>query len=105
MIDKQISVETLKLLVAAAWADHEIAPEEVDYILMLARQTDVSDDVIEMLRRSFEDSGSLPAPDFALLRKHKQLAISAVKQLIAIDNRIVEDEIAMLEAVEKLLAD
>ena len=103
--EKRVSIETLKLLVSAAWADHDIAPEEVDYILMLARQTAASEQEVELLRRSLEDEARLPAPDMDLLRRHRQLTLQAVEQLIAIDHRIVADEVAMLEAVRKLLGD
>lgn len=99
----RIRLETLKLLVAVAWADHTIADAEVDYLLGLARQASASDAELEFLRQGLADDGRLPAPDFAILRAHRADVLRAVDELIAIDDRIVADETAARAAIVRLL--
>ena len=99
----RLTIETLKLLVQVAWADHEIAKEEYDYIMTLAEQSSAAPEVIESLRRALVDEGRIPAPDFGLLRKYPDEVMRAVKDMIAIDNQIVEEEEAIAEQIEELL--
>jgi hypothetical protein len=99
----RIRLEALKLLVEVAWADHEIADGEADYLLGLASQANASDVELDELRRSLADEQRLTAPDLALLRANKDDVLRAVDQLIAVDDRIVQDEVAARDAVRRLL--
>lgn len=99
----RLTIETLKLLVQVAWADHEIATEEYDYIMTLVQQTNATPEVVETLRRALVDEGRVPAPDFGLLRQHPDRVMNAVRDMIAIDNKIVEEEEAIAAQIEALL--
>ena len=99
----QIGLETLKLLVQVAWADHEVAEEESAYILSLARQLDANSDELQSLERALADEGRLPAPNLTMLRGHYNDVMSSIDQLIHIDHKIVNDERAVRDAVAHLL--
>jgi len=101
--DERVNVEILKLLVQIAWADHEVVPEETDFILDLAEQANASEFDKELFRQCLRDEAQLPAPDFGLLRQYKQEALAAAERLIAIDRRIADDEKATLAQVRELL--
>ena len=101
----QIDLETLKLLVHVAWADRRVAPEEMDYILSLARQMEAKDEEIEFLRLALEDEGRLPAPNMGLLRGQYDQVMQSIDQLIHADKHIVDDERAVRAAVAHLLTE
>lgn len=102
---KELHREVIKLLVQVAWADKEIADEERDHILGLARGAELHDDEIEDIRQALEHPEDLPAPDLELLKRFKQDVKRAALVLIRIDKRIADDEAAMIESIDKLLAD
>jgi len=104
MTSERIGVEILKLMIQMAWADHEVVPEEADFILSLAEQVGASEFDKELFRQCLRDEAQLPAPDFGLLRQHKDAAIEAAQRLIAIDGRIAEDEQATLVSLRQLLS-
>jgi len=97
--------EVIKLLVQVAWADREIADEERDHILALARGAELHDDEIEDLRQALEHPEDLPAPDLALLKRFKQDVKRAALLLIRMDKRIADEEAAMLASIDALLDD
>jgi hypothetical protein len=99
----RIRIEALKLLVEVAWADHEIADAEADYLIGLAVQANASDAELDELRRSLADERRLTAPDLAVLRAHRDDVLRAIDDLIAIDDRIVRDEVAARAAIRALL--
>lgn len=99
----RIRLETLKLLVEVAWADHEVAAAEAEYVLGLARQANAPEAELEHLRQALADERRLTAPDLALLRANRADVLRAVDDLIAIDDRIVTDEVAARAAVGRLL--
>lgn len=99
----QIDLETLKLLIQVAWADHEVAAQEADYILFLAKQMQARDDEIKSLRQALSDEGRLPAPNLDMLRGHYVHVMRSIDQLISIDNQIVDDERAVRDAVAHIL--
>jgi hypothetical protein len=101
----QIDLETLKLLVQVAWADHEVASEEADHILSLARQMEVHEDELKSLEQALSDEGTLPAPNLGMLRGHYDQVMKSMDQLITIDNRIVDDERAVRDAVALMLTE
>lgn len=99
----RIRLETLKLLVEAAWADREIDEREADYIMLLARQCNASDEDIASIEADLADERRLPAPNMQLLRASRTEVLRAVDEIIAIDNRIVADEKAARAAIARLL--
>jgi hypothetical protein len=101
----EIDLETLKLLVHVAWADHRVAPEEMDHILSLARQIEAKEHEIEFLRMALEDEGRLPAPNMGLLRGQYDHVMRSIDQLIHVDKHIVDDERAVRAAVAHLLTE
>jgi hypothetical protein len=104
MDDQQrVQVETIKLLVQVAWADHEIAPEEVTFIIEAAKSANVSAHDVATLGEWLDDRMTLPPPDLGFLRKHSRQVIAAVSQLITIDDRIVKDELDALNQIRTLL--
>jgi DnaK suppressor protein len=103
--EDRVHVETLRLLVAMAWADREVVQEEIDQILALGTQVGLSDADRDALVRDLSDAGRLPAPDLALLRAHAPEVLSAVDAILAADHRIVPDEVAARRAVRALLVE
>lgn len=100
---ERLNIETLKLLIQVAWADHEVAQREIDYIMTMAQQWGVSSEVTGSLERALRDDGRLPAPDIGFLRKYPEEVMRAVNEMIAIDDEIVEDEEAMAVQIRELL--
>lgn len=101
----QLGLETLKLLIQVAWADHVVTTEETDHILSLARQMEATDDEIAFLERALSDEGRLPAPNMGQLRGHYDHVMRSIDQLISIDKVIVDDERAVRDAVAHLLTE
>jgi len=100
-----VTLETLKLLVQVAWSDHVVVPAEVDYVISLAQNAGVSAMEIAHLRECLRDDCALLAPDMDLLRSHRDDVLRVCSELIAIDDEIVDDEVATLAAIEDMLAD
>ena len=95
--------ETLKLLTQAAWADRVVTPAEREHILRLAEQSGAATAHIAAVSSFLADSGCLPAPDFDWLRAHRDAALTAARDLMAIDSNIADDEEQLLARVEYLL--
>jgi uncharacterized tellurite resistance protein B-like protein len=104
MSAEKLRVEILKLLLQVAWADDDIAPEEVDHILSLAEQANASEFDMELFRQCLRGDAALPAPDFALLRAHSDEVLSAAADLIASDDKVDADEAAVLRQIRELLS-
>jgi hypothetical protein len=101
----RIRLETLKLLVGVAWADREVAPEEIEHLMRLADEATLPELERDRLRRALADEGRFPAPDLALLRDHAPDVLRAVDELIAVDRRIAEHEVQVFRAIRALLAE
>jgi hypothetical protein len=103
MHDAEVGIETLKLLVQVAWADHEVTDSEIEHVLSMAAQVGASEADTAMLRKSLADDCALPAPNLGLLREHREDVLKAVDVLIGIDDQIVDDERAAREQIAALL--
>lgn len=103
MTDARVGIETLKLLVQVAWADHEVTDDELEHVLSLAEQVGASEQDAELLRASLRDESTLPAPDLGLLRSHRDEVLRAVDILIGIDDEVVDDEKNIREQIAALL--
>ena len=100
-----IGLETLKLLVQVAWADRDMDASESALITSLASQVGASEQEASFIRMALEDEGRMPAPNLDLLRGHYDDVMQAVDQIITIDQRIVDDERAVRDAVASLLSE
>lgn len=103
MQENSLELETLKLLISVAWADHEVSNEEAEYVLFLAQQNGVNASRLESLHCALANERRLPGVNLPLLRQHRTDVLRAVDQLIRVDERIVDDEIAVRRAIECLL--
>ncbi len=101
----QLNIETLKLLVQLAWADLEISSNETEYILSLATKFEASEDEIAELKGALGEGGKLPIPNLGLLRSKKDEVMKSIDEIIAIDDRIVEDEEELREMVAQMLSE
>jgi len=102
--EASVQLETLKLLVSVAWADHSVAPAERAHILELAASFGASPMEIEALQDALLDEGHLPAADLTLLSERPADVLAALDVLIASDKRIAENEVAAREAIARLLS-
>jgi len=100
-----VALETLKLLVSVAWADHEITPEESEYLCFLVEQMGPTEAEMELLQGLLCDEGRLPAADLSLLRDHREHVLQSVDHLIGADQRLTTDEAAVRKAIELILED
>lgn len=99
-----LKMETLKLLVQLAWADHEVSDKETVYILELAMKFEANKSELAELSAALQEGGKLPMPNLGLLRGHKEQVMTSIDEIIAIDDRIVEDERELRDMVADMLA-
>lgn len=102
--EKRLTHELLKLLVQLAWADDEVAPEESDHILFIARAADLEPASLTELESALTGRGKAPVPDLGLLRQHRDEALSAAKVLLMVDQRMDDSESELLDQLDQLLA-
>lgn len=104
MVDgHELKIETLRLLVQLAWADHEVSENETEYILSLAEKFDAKPEELEEIKAALA-GGKLPMPNLGLLRGHHDKVMRTIDDIIAIDDRIVEDEEELREMVAQMLS-
>ena len=90
-------------LVQLAWADHEVSDNETKYILSLATKFDAKEDEIAELRAALVEGGKLPMPNLGLLQGHKDEVMKSIDEIIAIDDRIVDDEEELRDMLSQML--
>lgn len=86
-----------------AWADHEVSENETEYILALAKNFNAKDEELEEIKAALS-GGKLPMPNLGVLRGHHDKVMRTIDEIIAIDNRIVEDEEELREMVAQMLS-
>jgi len=99
----RIAAETLKLLVKIARADNEVSIEELNFILTAAERAGITAEETDALRSALTDGQPLPEADLALLRQHRDDVLRSVDLLISMDDRIVDNERAARDEIERLL--
>ncbi|MCP4445961.1 MAG: TerB family tellurite resistance protein [Myxococcales bacterium] len=104
MSEKQLIQEIIRLLLYVAWADDEIAPEEYDYLLRLARDTGFSDLEVNSVDKAMRDRSSLRRPDIEMLKPHRSEVLSHVRKLIRADDHIALAEADILHKIAAELA-
>lgn len=102
--EKRLTHELLKLLVQFAWADDEVAKEETDHILFIARAAGLEPAALAELESALDGLGKAPAPDLGLLRQHRDEALAAAKVLLMTDQHMDDSESELLEQLGELLA-
>ncbi len=101
----ELKIETLKLLVQLAWADHEVSDKESEYILSLASKFEATAEEIRELEDALREGGKLPMPNLGLLRGHYDQVMKSIDEIIAIDDRIVDDEKELRDMVAQMLTE
>lgn len=99
----KLHLEIVKLLMQVAFADHDVSTTEVDHILGLAKEAELSDAAIDVLRSCLEGSTRLPAPDLGFLREHREVALTAAKKMITGDSRVHQEEREVFAQIKELL--
>jgi hypothetical protein len=100
-----IALEVLKLMVQAAWADNWIVEEEVRFIQKAGVEMGLAKAEIDAIVANLnQGEGKLPAPNLGLLRKNKEMAMEAMRLLLAADLHLPREEKDFLEQVEELLS-
>ena len=100
---ERINFEILGLLLQVAWADEEVGSQEAAQIIGRARMLEIDDSYVEVLRACLSGEKTLPPPDMGFLRKHRDIALEAVRTLIAADNVVSEGEQDLLNQIDELL--
>jgi hypothetical protein len=98
-----LQLEIVKLLMQVAWADGEVAYQEMRHVLGWARDADLSEAQLSTIEACLRGDSKLPPPDLGLLRAHRDEALKAVEALIGSDEIVVEDEQDALAQIRELL--
>ena len=95
----KLTIETIRLLLHVAWADGEVAPEEYDYILRMARNAGMTEEDILSVDRALRDRDVLREPDFAFLKPFRTTVLEHVNSLIVADDKIAAEETNILHKI------
>ncbi len=100
---QRLPLEILKLILQVALADGDITAEEMEQVLVWARQAELSDEQAASLSESLVGAAPLPPPDLGFLRAHKEEAVQAVQDLIRADLRTASSGVQVIEEIRSLL--
>jgi uncharacterized tellurite resistance protein B-like protein len=103
-LDPKLSLEVVKLLLQAVFADHEVAAEEAEAIHDYAVRAGISELELETLDACLAGQQPLLPPNLGLLKGHRTEVLRAVRKLLTSDQRIHEEEEALLDQIATLLA-
>ena len=98
------AVQALRLLVYVAWSDGEIAPEEYDYLLAMARKQHVPDDELAYLEAVVRDPSKVVKPDIEMLKPFRAEVLEQVQGLIEADEHVAESEVDVLHRIARMLS-
>lgn len=99
----QFGFEVLKLLLQVAWADDEIADEEAEALLRLARGAHVHEEHVEELRTYLSGEVPLPPPNLALLKAEKTAVLRAVRKMVEADPYMAKEGDEVLRQISEML--
>ena len=99
----EVNVETLKLLLQAAWADDTLDPKEREAVVKLGTKWGVPEETMSMLLKHLDLGKPLPQPNLGLLRQHRELVLAAAEWFVGVDGVIEESEKEFLVTVGELL--
>jgi uncharacterized tellurite resistance protein B-like protein len=101
--DVKFAFELVKLLLQVVWADGEVAAEEAEALHDYAVRAGVPRAEIETLDAGLAGQAPLPPPNLGLLKGRRTEVLRAVHQLLTADQRIHEDEEALVAEISSLL--
>jgi hypothetical protein len=101
--DATFALEVVKLLLQAVWADGEVAAEEAEALHDYAVRSGVGQTEIETLDACLTGQSPLPPPNLGLLKGRRTEVLRIVQKLLMADERIHEDEEALLGEISLLL--
>ena len=104
MDDLKFTEETIRLLLYVAWADDDVAPEEYDYLLRMARNSGMGEAKVMSVDSALRDREVLREPDYAFLKPHRDEVLVHVRNLIEADNHIAPQETDILHKIASALA-
>ena len=99
----EVNVETLKLLLQVAWADHTLDAKERELVARLGPQWGVPEETMGLLLRHLDLCKPLPQPNLGLLRQHRAVVLAAAEWFVGVDGVIEESEKEFLNTVGQLL--
>lgn len=102
-LDPTLALEVVKLLLQAVFADHEVAVEEAHALRDYAVRAGVGEAELETLDACLARRQPLVPPNLGLLRGHRVEVLRAVRKLLASDQRMHEEEEALLDQIVALL--
>ena len=101
--DAKFAFEVVKLLLQAVWADGEVASEEAEALHDYAVRSGVGAAEIETLDTGLTGRSPLPLPNLGMLKGRRTEVLRIVQKLLLADDRIHEDEEALLDEISSLL--
>jgi uncharacterized tellurite resistance protein B-like protein len=101
--DPRFALEVVKLLLQAVWADGEVATEEAEALHDYAVRSGVGQAEIETLDACLTGQSPLLPPNLGLLKGRRSEVLGIVHKLLLADDRIHEDEEALLAELSALL--
>jgi uncharacterized tellurite resistance protein B-like protein len=101
--DAKFAFEVTKLLLQAVWADGEVEDEEAAAVHDFAVRSGVELADVEALDGWLGGESPLPLPNLGLLREKRTEVLRAVRKLITSDQRIHDEEEAILGQISELL--
>ena len=104
MDSSTLTIEALRLLVYVAWSDGDIAPEEYDYLLAMAKKQHVPQSELDYLEAVVRDPAKVVKPNIEVLKPFRSEVLEQVKALIMADDKVDEAEVEILHRVAALLA-
>lgn len=104
MTDSKFTQETIRLLLYVAWADDDVAPEEYDYLLRMARNAGLGEANVLSLDGALRDRSVLRRPDFEYLKPYRSEVLTHVQELIEADDRIAPQEMEILHKIASALS-
>lgn len=99
----KFAFEVVKLLLQAVWADGEVAAEEAEALHDYAVRSGVLQTEIETLDACLTGQSPLPPPNLGLLKPRRSEVLALVHELLHADQRVHEDEEALLGEISSLL--
>ena len=88
----QVASELVKLLVQAAWADHDVAPAEAEALMAYARRASLPEGELVALQAMLTGRAPLVPPNLGLLKQHRTDVLRAMKELLLSDLSIADEE-------------
>ena len=101
--DTTFAAELVKLLLQAVWADGEVALEEAEALHDFAVRSGVNGGDLEALDGCLAGLSPLPVPNLGILKNRMPDVLEAVQRLVKADDRLHEDEAALVEQISTLL--